>query len=161
MIRMLSAVLVVFAAACGGADAPAKSSTTAQPAAAATPRDTCVSVLTRQRECSDVYLPALVDARIQHDKPAGIAARAEAEGRDTIIGLAPEEYVNDSTDAAIGATCDDAMTKLPPDQIDGLVQQANQCLAADACQAFTDCVIPMTVGMWEMAEAAQAQHHQP
>lgn len=150
--------LVAGAAACGGADAPAKSGTTtttqAQPATAGTPRDTCVAVFERQRKCTDIYLPALVDARIKNDVPAGIAARAaEPGGRDSMLATARSEWANDSTDASISATCDKLVAKMPPEQAEGMAGQGNQCLAADACQAFVDCVIPMTVSMWRSAPA--------
>jgi hypothetical protein len=150
--------LIAGAAACGGADAPAASgpptTTQAQPTAAATPRDTCVALFERQRECTDIFLPALVDARISNDIPAGIAARAaEPGGRDSIMATARTEWANDSTDASISATCDNVVAKMPPEQAEGLAEQATQCLAADACQAFVDCVIPMTVSMWQSAPA--------
>lgn len=150
--------LIAGAVACGGADAPARSDTTtatsAEPAPTATPRDTCVAMFERQRECTDIYLPALVDARIANDRPAGIAARAaEPGGRDSMMATAQSEWANDSTDASISATCDKVLAQMPPEQAEGMVGQANQCLAADACQAFVDCVIPMTVSMWQSAPA--------
>lgn len=162
MTRMiLSSVLLALvagAAACGGTSAPAKADTTtttqAQPAPASTPRDTCVAMFVRQRECTDIYLPALVDARIANDLPAGIAARAaEPGGRDALMATAQTEWANDSTDASISATCDSVLARMPPEQAEGLTGQANQCLTADACQAFVDCVIPMTVSMWQSAPA--------
>lgn len=154
---ILSSVLLALAA-CGGADAPAPSGTTptaqAQPATAGTPRDACVAMFERQRACTDIYLPALVDARIANDLPAGIAARAaEPGGRDALVATARSEWANDSTDASISATCDTILAKMPPEQAEGMTGQANQCLATDACQAFVDCVIPMTVAMWQRAPA--------
>lgn len=150
-IPSLFLALVAGAAACGGAEAPARSGTTAQ-TTAATPRATCVATLERQRACGDLYLPALVEARIANDLPAGIAARAaEPGGRDAIMVTARAEWANDSTDASIGASCDNALAQLAPEQAEGMAGQANQCLAADACQAFVDCVIPMTVSMWQSA----------
>lgn len=157
MTRPILSSLLLALAACGGADAPATSGTTAtqaQPATAATPRDTCVAMFERQRACTDLYLPALVDARIANDIPAGIAARAaEPGGRDAMMTTARSEWANDSTDASISATCDDILAKMPPEQAEGMTGQANQCLATDACQAFVDCVIPMTVAMWKSAPA--------
>jgi hypothetical protein len=155
---LLALALVAGAAACGGADTPAASGTTttpqAQPATAGTPRDTCVALHERQRECTDIYLPALVDARISNDLPAGIAAKAaEPGGRDAIMATAQSEWANDSTDASISATCDNVIAEMPPEQAEGLAAQANQCLAADACQAFVDCVVPLTVSMWQSAPA--------
>lgn len=158
ILSSLLLALVAGAAACGGADKPATSSTAAgaqgNPAATPTPRDTCVALFERQRACTDIYLPALVDARIANDIPAGIAARAaEPGGRDELMSTAQSEWANDSTDASIGATCDDALAKMPPEQVEGLAGQANACLAAADCQAFVDCVIPMTVAMWQSAPA--------
>lgn len=160
ILSSLLLALVAGAAACGGADKPATSDTTAagaqgNPAAAsATPRDTCVAMFERQRECTDLYLPALVDARIANDIPAGIAAKAaEPGGRDALVSTAQTEWASDSTDASIGATCDGVLARMPPEQVEGLMGQATQCLAADGCQAFVDCVIPMTVAMWQSAPA--------
>jgi hypothetical protein len=157
MLSSLLLALVAGAAACGGSDKPAASDTTTTTqaqAAPATPRDTCVAMFERQRACTDIYLPALVDARIANDRPAGIAARAaEPGGRDAMLATAQTEWANDSTDASISATCDDVLAKMPPEQSEGMMGQANQCLAADGCQAFVDCVIPMTVAMWQNAPA--------
>jgi hypothetical protein len=158
ILSSLLLALVAGAAACGGADAPARSGTTptteAQPATAGTPRAACVAMFERQRACTDIYLPALVDARIANDRPAGIAAEAaKPGGRDAMIATARTEWANDSTDASISATCDNVLAKMPPEQAEGMAGQANQCLAADACQAFVDCVIPMTVAMWKRAPA--------
>jgi hypothetical protein len=160
---ILSSLLLAFvagAAACGGADKPATAATTttgAQGNPAATtgsPRDTCVATFTRQRECTDIYLPALVDARVANDLPAGIAAKAaEPGGRDEILATAQTEWATDSTDASIGATCDGVLARMPPEQVEGMTGQASQCLAAETCQAFVDCVIPMTVAMWKSAPA--------
>jgi len=156
MTRMILSSLVLALAACGGADSPAESDTTpnTQPeaATAVTPRDTCVALHERQRECTDVYLPALVDARIANDLPAGIAARAaEPGGRDALLATAEAEWADDSTDASISGTCDAMLAEMPPEQAEGLAGQATQCLATDACQAFVDCVIPMTVSIWQSA----------
>jgi hypothetical protein len=156
MTRTILSSCFLALAACGAAEGPAESTTTtttttqAQPATAGTPRDTCVAMFERQRECTDLYLPALVDARIANGLPAGIAAKAaEPGGRDTIMATAQSEWAEDSTDASIGATCDRVVAELPPEQAEGLADQAEQCLAADGCQAFVDCVIPMTVSMWQ------------
>jgi hypothetical protein len=159
ILSSLFLAVVAAAAACGGSDKPATSSTTAgaqgNPAATTgSPRDTCVATFTRQRECTDLYLPALVDARIANDLPAGIAAKAaEPGGRDELLAKAQTEWSNDSTDEAIGATCDNVLAQMPPEQLEGMTGQASQCLAADSCQAFVDCVVPMTVAMWKSAPA--------
>src|SRR5690606_8363595 len=124
ILSSLLLALVAGAAACGGADKPASSSTTAGPqgnpaATDPSPRDTCVALFERQRECTDLYLPALVDARVENDIPAGIAAKAaEPGGRDEIMATAQTEWANDSTDASIGATCDSALAKMPPEHVE-------------------------------------------
>jgi hypothetical protein len=158
ILSSLLLALVAGVAACGGADAPASAGTTTatqpEPEPAATPRDTCVATFERQRECTDIYLPALVDARIANDVPAGIAAEAaEPGGRDALVATAQAEWANDSTDASISATCDGVLAEMPPEHVEAMVGQASQCLAAEGCQAFVDCVIPMTVAMWQSAPA--------
>lgn len=151
MTRTILTSLLLAVAACGGADGDA--TTTAQ--AVDAPRDTCVALYTRQRDCTDVYLPALVDARIAHDLPAGIAARAdEPGGKDELLATARSEWANDSTDASIAGTCDGLVADLPAEQADALADQASACLAADTCEAFVDCVIPLTVSIWEAHAAS-------
>src|SRR5690606_10360748 len=118
------------------------------------PRDTCVALFERQRECTDIYLPALVGARVANDIPAGSAAKAaEPGGRDETLATARPEWATAPADVSVGTTCDNALAKMPPEHVEQMAGQANGCLAAADCQAFVDCVIPMTVAMWQSAPA--------
>jgi hypothetical protein len=147
-IRLLSACLLL--AACGGAEpAPTTARATDQPSpevrsSGQSDHDVCVSLFQRQRACTDVYLPALVDVRIRHDVPPGIAASAaEPGGRDALIAQANAEWANDSTDPAIDATCNQLVASTPPDQLAGMREQATACIGAATCEAFVDCFLPV------------------
>ena len=109
--------------------------------------DTCVAAFRRQRECSDTFIPALVDARVRADVPAGIAAKDKEIGRDALVAGAFEEWKSDSTDAAIDQMC----TKLTDDELAGapeLVQQAEACLAESECAAFSACAVDLVASRW-------------
>ena len=47
--------------------------------AAAPAADACIKVFQRQRTCTEVFIPALVDLRVSLDKPKGFAARVKAD----------------------------------------------------------------------------------
>ena len=125
MSRIAFAVLCTVALAGTGAGAP---------------KDACVKVFQRQRACTDTFIPALVDLRVELDKPAGIAARAKAEGRQALINAALEEWKEDSKDEAIGKTCDriTANPKAGP-----MFAASEKCVAQATCGAFVECVIPL------------------
>jgi hypothetical protein len=147
ILSVLAMLVPLAVAACGGAETPA---TSAQPTAATAddPRAVCVSGFERQRECTAEFIPALVAARVQADQPPGIAAKDAEIGRDALVAAANEEWATDSTDAAIGQTCDGLVAKMPPEQQGPMIEQANQCLAATDCQAFVDCMIPVISQHW-------------
>ena len=118
----------------------------AQPAAPRTDPATehhalCVQLFERNRTCSDVYIPALVDARARNDAPAGIAAQVAAD-RDGVIAQARAEWANDSTDAAIDATCTAIVEHLSQADLDD-VGTARSCLAQTECTAYTTCSMPI------------------
>lgn len=97
----------------------------------------CVQMMTRSRDCTDTYIPALVDARAAVDRPAGIAD-AVKQDRDRVIKQAMGEWANDSTDAAIEQHC---AAPFPGDQTDR--DAAQQCLASADCGGFTTCTVPL------------------
>ena len=97
----------------------------------------CVQMQTRARECTDTYIPALVDARASLDHPAGIAD-AVKQDRDGVIKQAMAEWANDSTDAAIDQHCSQPF---PGDQGDR--DTATGCLAQTDCNGYTTCSIPL------------------
>jgi hypothetical protein len=109
--------------------------------------DTCVAVFRRQRECTGDYIPALVDARVRADHPAGIAAKDKEIGRDAMVGLAMEEWKDDSTDEAIDRGC----TAITSDEAAGapeLIQQAEACMEESTCAAFSACAVDLVARHW-------------
>jgi hypothetical protein len=136
----IAIALFVVVAACGGSEQPAKQDTTAKMSAGDETHALCVQFFQRQRECTDTYIPALVAARVELDKPPGIAQTDQEIGRDALVAKAMEEWAQDSTDEAIGATCDKIMTN-EPSQAD--IEKGRSCMAADACQPFVDCAIDL------------------
>jgi hypothetical protein len=146
---LLSTLLAPLAlAACGGADASPAPRTSATPAASA-PADPallaqCEAFFARARTCTDDYIPALVDVRIELDKPAGIAAEAQQPGgRDSVIAQAKTEWANDSQPAAVTAMCNQVIASMPTGQYDGMRAQAETCMAATDCAAFSTCTIDL------------------
>ncbi len=100
----------------------------------------CVKVFERQRACTDTFIPALVDLRVELDKPAGISERAKTEGKEALVSVAKEEWKKDSADAAIAKTCQ-KMAASP--KAAAMTSAYDQCLAATDCAAFTACVVPL------------------
>jgi hypothetical protein len=135
--------LTLLAAACGTTDAaPLQTPSPAKPSSA-TPAEAqagCVQVFTRNRVCTAQYIPALVDARAKHDKPAGIAARVQAN-RDEVIAKAMTEWEVDSTDEAIATTCQRIVENLTDEQRADAAP-VSACLAQEDCAAYTSCVMP-------------------
>jgi len=155
IVRQFSLALTLSITAACGASEP-KSSPAAQdlPAPQVKPSaekydgyDTCVAAFRRQRECTDTYIPALVDARVRADKPAGIAAKDKEMGRDGLVAAALEEWKSDSTDEAIDQMC----TNITNDEQDGapeLVERAKSCLAESECAAFSACAVDIVSSRW-------------
>ena len=139
----LSAIALSAAAGCETSSAeaaPATTPTNATPHQATNGPDDhamCVQGLTKARECTAQYIPALVDARASIDHPAGIAD-AVKQDRDGVIKQAMGEWANDSTDASIETACN----QMPP--FVGADRDAAQgCLAQADCSAFVSCVMPI------------------
>ena len=143
MTRMLLLPLL-FAAACGTTEAaPAQPQSPPKAQRASSDSDMqqlCVEVFTRNRTCTDTYIPALVDARAKYDNPPGIADKVKAD-RDGIIAQAKQEWASDSTDEAIQSICTRLVASLSDDdRADG--PKARECLAAADCGAYTTCIMP-------------------
>ncbi|MGE0872547.1 MAG: hypothetical protein AB7P03_28595 [Kofleriaceae bacterium] len=134
---LLVAVLVPFAAACGSASEAAPAST----AQGGDDHQLCVQLFTRNRECTDQYIPALVDARAKYDQPPGIAEKVKAD-RDGVIAIAKGEWAEDSKDDAIARTCQQLVANMTDEQR-GSVDQARSCLTQTDCGAYTTCVMPL------------------
>jgi hypothetical protein len=150
----LTALLVLVALpACAGSDNQAETANTSPPvetqaAEEETPdaKSGCVEVFVRQRDCTDDFIPALVDARIRLDVPAGIAERASAEGSGAIITEAMAEWANDSQDAAIDGTCDGIVASVPAEALKPMLTASKSCLEESECSAFSTCIIPVIEG---------------
>lgn len=147
------ALALSITAACGASEPKATSSahevgTEVKPSAEKYEGyDTCVAAFRRQRECTDAYIPALVDARVRADKPAGIAAKDKEIGRDALVAAALEEWKTDSTDQAIDQTC----TNITNDEAAGapeLIQRAQACLAESDCASFSACAVDIVSSRW-------------
>jgi hypothetical protein len=110
----------------------------AEPGSGGDARATCVATFQRQRECTSDFIPQLVALRVRLDVPGGIADKDREIGRDALVAKAMEEWKSDSTDEAIGATCDQLAGADP----DG-VAKGGACLAKSACGEFVDCLLPI------------------
>ena len=159
--NQLTTLLAILAlGACAGSDNQAETANTEAPSAnTEAPTETsaaeeeapdskagCVAVFARQRDCTDEFIPALVDARIRLDRPAGIAARASSEGRDALIAEALAEWAKDSQDAAIDLSCEKIVASVPAEALESMVEATGACLQESECGAFTTCVLPVIEG---------------
>ena len=136
--------LCSFAAACGttsDAAPTAPAAPAAAPQTAATLQQQCVATMRRSRECTDQYIPALVDARARLDTPGGIAAAVKTD-RDGVIAQARAEWVKDSGDDALAERCLAIAAHLTAEsQADAAAAQ--RCVAEADCGAFVACVMPI------------------
>jgi predicted small lipoprotein YifL len=116
----------------------------AAPASNSDPYAVCVATFERQRACTDTYIPALVEARVQADHPAGIAAADQKDGRDALVAAALEEWKQDSTDESIAATCKKLVASAPAE----MVEAAEGCLAESECGPFSTCAVDLVKAHW-------------
>jgi hypothetical protein len=105
----------------------------------------CRDLMRRERDCSAVFLPALVAERVRLDNPAGLAARDAQIGREALLSEALNEYAEDSKDERIAATCAHVAAKLPADRGQRLVSSGEACLRLDACEPFVACAVPISI----------------
>ena len=112
--------------------------TTAQKTSTADePKAVCVATMTRARECTDDYIPALVDARAQADAPPGIADAVKKD-RNAVIAEAKQEWATDSKDENIAGMCEKMGGDATPDEL----ATAKDCNAKTDCKEYTSCVMP-------------------
>lgn len=97
----------------------------------------CQAVFAREAECTDQFIPMLVDLRMKLDKPAGISKENRAE----LIPIAKKEWAEDSKPAAVEKTC---KKKTPPKDVQAGFKK---CLAEQGCDAFVKCIAPLTEKM--------------
>jgi len=119
------------------------------PATSTSSDEICRSFMQRQRACSEVFIPALVAARVQHDVPPGIAAQDARSGRQALVQEAFEEWQHDSQDPAIGALCDEIAQSLSPAKDVELRSQLSACLATAGCEPFVGCAVPLNLIRWQ------------
>lgn len=145
-------IVGLLAAACGGAGAEQGKDTT--PGASAAGGDmeaTCRDSFAKQRTCTDDFIPGLVDARIELDLPAGIAAEGKKDGgRDALIKQAKEEWSKDSEPSAVAQQCSGMSGKMSDEQKKELMETHTKCLAIVDCKAYVECVMPITKKMLSM-----------
>ena len=160
---LFATTLIALFFACGGTeratDEPTRGGATTgggTGAAADGLFDACKTAMTKARECTDEYLPALVDVRIKIDIPAGIKAEAEANGRDALLATAQEEWKDDSTDEAITKQCEQVNAHMPAEYREKNISTSNECAAKDACGDFVTCIMPLHEEMFKMRAAMQA-----
>lgn len=146
VLRLAIAVLPLCSLACG-AESPAETAPLQAPKAAASSGPdlaaSCQTSMVRARECTDEYLPALVDLRVRLDQPAGIAQAAQSDGRDALLAQAREEWASDSTDQAIAATCERLAASVPPEDRAQLASRVEACAAEASCADFVACLMPV------------------
>ena len=139
LARHPSALLSLLVLACGGSTAT-KSTDVPPPVVAPAGddgRSPCVAVFELQRECTDAFIPALVDLRVRLDVPPGIAETDRKDGRDALVAVAMEEWSHDSTDEAIARTCE----RMPANE--EMKAKAKECLAKAGCGPFVECILPL------------------
>ena len=103
--------LAPLAAACGTTSAAAPAPKAQKASSTGDAQTLCVEAMTRNRTCTDDFIPALVDARARHDMPPGIAD-AVKQDRNAVIAKAKEEWATDSTDESIARNCQAMVEKL-------------------------------------------------
>lgn len=142
MIRALSVSLLAALSftACGGSSAKPQAPATGTASAASTAvQAKCEAFFARARECTEPYIGALVDVRVELDNPPGVADRARDEGRDALVAAAMEEWATDSQPENVSAMCAQSEAKMPPEQTATMMAGAERCMAESACDAFATC----------------------
>jgi hypothetical protein len=138
---LIGIALAALVTACGPASPqgppPASAGATTK---TADPVEVCKAMFARQYECRETFIPALVDMRIKHDVPRGIAAHAaKPGGRDELIGMAQKEYDTDGVDPKRTEMCKGVAPGFPPE----VVAAAKKCAATTDCASLVACVTPL------------------
>jgi hypothetical protein len=137
MIRSI-AVIALALAGCGSKPAP--TTTSPKPTTADDQVAVCVASMTKSRECTDDFIPALVDARAQADAPAGVADAVKND-RDGVIKQAMEEWKTDSQDANIRSRCEAMAADVHVASED--LAATTDCNSKSDCKQFTSCTVPV------------------
>lgn len=150
---LATASLAALLVACGGAKSAQSSAT--ETAKSADPAAVCIQMMEKSRDCTDEYIPALVDLRISLDYPNGTAQAAEEQGRDALISVAYEEWKNDSTDAAFQKVCADVVAQMPPEQLAPVMARNAKCIAKPSCDEYVTCHMPILEEQFRARGAGQ------
>jgi hypothetical protein len=134
-------LLLALLAACGGSDK--KPATEPAPSPRADAEAVCLKMFQKQRECTDVFIPALVGWRVELDVPAGIAAEDASAGRDALVAKANEEWAASNSDSQLATLCTSLVASVPEEQLSPMMDVGNRCAAATACEEYIACVEPM------------------
>ena len=129
-------------AACGGKKSePTTTTGTASTASTSTAggKAGCVEVMTKNRECTTEFIPALVDVRAKYNNPEGIADAVKKD-RNAVISQATMEWSTDSKDDAIVRTCEKMEAEAPA--TDAEAATAKECLAKADCAGYVACIMP-------------------
>ncbi len=127
---------LIAAVQLGGCSTPADVATSS---AAIDGVGTCQELFVREAACTN-FIPMLVDLRIKHDLPAGIAERArEPDGRAELIAMARDEWKIDSAEPARGQTCEKLAAALPAETVAAM----QACLQRASCHELVACVAPL------------------
>lgn len=110
---------------------------------------TCRALMVRQRECSAVFIPALVAARVERDDPPGTAAHSRDVGREALVTEALDEWASDSRDEAIDVVCSEIARVVAPGRVQELESSVSGCLQQLGCDAFVACAVPVNLGHWK------------
>jgi hypothetical protein len=105
----------------------------------------CVKTIERQYECTDDFIPALVDMRIKHGllPPDAVPILEEEGGRDKLIQIAMDEWKVDGVEPKRTETCQKMLQVVSPEEGEKLKAAGEKCLAATDCKAFLDCMMPV------------------
>ncbi len=118
-------------------------------AAPASTEESCRALMQRQRTCTTQFIPALVDARVQHDTPPGVAERERERGREALVAEALAEWESDAQDPNIAALCADIAQAISQEKDALLRDSVSQCLAQAGCEAFVSCAVPLNLVHWK------------
>jgi len=109
----------------------------------------CVKTFERQYECTDDFIPALVDIRIKHGLlPATVANLPKQEGgREKLIEMALEEWKTDGTEPKLTESCQTMIQVVSAEESEEESEElraaGEKCLATADCRSFVDCMMPV------------------
>lgn len=147
--RAIASTLVLLAVACGSSAPHASEASEAQNESSGDDgREVCESVMRATRECGEIYVPALLQLRARYDQPPGIRARYEAEGEETLLPIAREEFARDWSEEGIAAHCD-RLDQQPPEERAAIVERERSCMShVGDCLAFVECHMALLESRW-------------